>query len=92
MTADHGNAEQMVTINSEPHTAHTNLPLDFVNDRPFKLRSEIIDIAPTMLKLLGIEKPQEMTGQPLITDDDKYNIGLPEVLQGGFSALEPITI
>ncbi len=75
LTADHGNAEQMVDYKTgEPHTAHTcNLvPLILVNDRPFKLRSgKLADIAPTMLKLLGIEKPQEMTGQPLITDDDQ---------------------
>ncbi|HHV19019.1 MAG TPA: 2,3-bisphosphoglycerate-independent phosphoglycerate mutase, partial [Thermoanaerobacterales bacterium] len=70
VTADHGNAEKMIDfITGEPYTAHTcnPVPLILVNDKNYKLRhGKLADIAPTMLQLLGIEKPKEMTGQSLI--------------------------
>jgi 2,3-bisphosphoglycerate-independent phosphoglycerate mutase len=72
ITADHGNAEQMQGENGEPFTAHTTNPvwLVLVDDRckGVTLREGgcLADIAPTMLKMLGIEKPREMTGESLI--------------------------
>jgi 2,3-bisphosphoglycerate-independent phosphoglycerate mutase len=70
ITADHGNAETMRDpITSQPHTAHTiNLvPLVYVG-RPAHIEHSgaLEDIAPTMLKLMGLPQPQEMTGNALI--------------------------
>jgi 2,3-bisphosphoglycerate-independent phosphoglycerate mutase len=72
ITADHGNAEQMVDLlTGSPHTAHTNnpVPLHLIDEssRGMKLRDggALEDVAPTMLGLLGIEKPEEMTGRDL---------------------------
>ncbi|MSN25145.1 MAG: 2,3-bisphosphoglycerate-independent phosphoglycerate mutase [Geobacter sp.] len=71
ITADHGNAEQMADENGEPFTAHTTNPvwLVLVDDsrKSFKLREggRLADIAPTMLKMLGIEQPMEMAGESL---------------------------
>ncbi|MBW6469846.1 MAG: 2,3-bisphosphoglycerate-independent phosphoglycerate mutase [Methanosarcinaceae archaeon] len=71
ITADHGNAEQMLDHDSkQAHTAHTCNPVRciYVTDESgVSLRNgKLSDIAPTMLKLLGIEKPVEMTGESLI--------------------------
>ncbi|NLC76877.1 MAG: 2,3-bisphosphoglycerate-independent phosphoglycerate mutase, partial [Clostridia bacterium] len=72
VTADHGNAEMMVdTDTGGAHTAHTSslVPLILVSDqyREAVLREgSLQDIAPTVLELLGIEKPAEMTGESLI--------------------------
>ncbi|MEQ4449973.1 MULTISPECIES: 2,3-bisphosphoglycerate-independent phosphoglycerate mutase [Kosakonia] len=70
ITADHGNAEQMRDPSTgQAHTAHTNLPvpLIYVGDKALKAVSggKLSDIAPTMLTLMGMEIPQEMTGKPL---------------------------
>jgi len=70
ITADHGNAEQMRDpATGQAHTAHTNLPvpLIYVGDNPVKAVAggKLSDIAPTMLTLMGMEIPQEMTGKPL---------------------------
>jgi 2,3-bisphosphoglycerate-independent phosphoglycerate mutase len=72
ITADHGNAEQMIDpITGSPHTAHTTNPVPFhlvdENSVGVKLRSggALEDVAPTLLGLLGIEKPSEMTGRDL---------------------------
>ena len=72
ITADHGNAEQMVDLHTgEPHTAHTSNPVPFLlidkDSIGVKLHTEgaLEDVAPTMLGLLGIEKPVEMTGRDL---------------------------
>lgn len=72
ITADHGNAEQMIDPQTgEPHTAHTTnpVPLHLIDDeaRGLKLREggALEDVAPTMLGLLGLEKPAEMTGSDL---------------------------
>lgn len=70
-TADHGNAERMKDETGEPFTAHTVDPVPFIligNDvSGLKLRKgRLEDIAPTMLDLLGIDKPGEMTGESLI--------------------------
>jgi 2,3-bisphosphoglycerate-independent phosphoglycerate mutase len=72
ITADHGNAEQMIDPESGgPHTAHTLNPVPFhlidEASRGLKLREggALEDVAPTMLGLLGNEKPEEMTGRDL---------------------------
>ncbi len=70
ITADHGNAEQMRDPSTgQAHTAHTNLPvpLIYVGDRAVDAVAggKLSDIAPTMLSLMGMEIPQEMTGKPL---------------------------
>ncbi len=68
ISADHGNAEQMIDYDTgQPHTAHTTNPVPFILiDDQFKgsLRRDasLRDIAPTMLGILGIPKPPEMTG------------------------------
>ncbi|VVB96611.1 2,3-bisphosphoglycerate-independent phosphoglycerate mutase [uncultured archaeon] len=68
ITADHGNAEKMLDEDGGIHTAHTSNPVPFIickND--ITLRDGILaDIAPTILELLDIEKPEEMTGRSLI--------------------------
>jgi 2,3-bisphosphoglycerate-independent phosphoglycerate mutase len=70
ITADHGNAEKMLdVITKQPHTAHTcnPVPLIYIGNRKLKLKNGILaDIAPTMLDLLNIEQPVEMTGNSLI--------------------------
>ncbi|EBF8122492.1 2,3-bisphosphoglycerate-independent phosphoglycerate mutase [Salmonella enterica subsp. enterica] len=70
ITADHGNAEQMRDpATGQAHTAHTNLPvpLIYVGEKNVKTveGGKLSDIAPTMLSLMGMEIPQEMTGKPL---------------------------
>lgn len=70
LTADHGNAEQCIDDNGQPMTKHTTAPVPFVvNDKSLKLRDggALRDIAPTILDLLGTEKPEEMEGVSLIT-------------------------
>ena len=70
--ADHGNAEQMLDEKTgEPFTAHTTNPVPFllVNANPdIKLRpgGRLADIAPTILELMGVEPPKEMTGKSLL--------------------------
>ena len=70
ITADHGNAEKMVDDDGvTPHTAHTtNLVPFVVVGADVKLRpGRLSDIAPTMLDLMGLEKPEAMTGATLRT-------------------------
>jgi 2,3-bisphosphoglycerate-independent phosphoglycerate mutase len=68
LTADHGNAEQMFDETGGAHTAHTCNPVPFLFcDNKARLRNGILaDIAPTLLEILAIEKPGEMTGTSLI--------------------------
>lgn len=71
ITADHGNAEMMADASGAIHTAHTTneVPFIVVNaDKDIELKSDgaLCDVAPTILQLMGIEKPAEMTGQSLI--------------------------
>jgi 2,3-bisphosphoglycerate-independent phosphoglycerate mutase len=71
VTADHGNAEEMWNTQlNEPHTAHTSNPVPVIVVQDMKgvvVREggSLRDIAPTMLGILGVEKPKEMTGQDL---------------------------
>ena len=69
LTADHGNADKMVDEDGEPFTAHTTNPVPFcVINHPCQLREggRLADIAPTMLKILNLEQPAEMTGESII--------------------------
>ena len=70
ITADHGNSEQMIDYKTgEPHTAHTTnpVPLILVGMENVKLnQGKLADLAPTMLDIMGIEKPTEMTGESII--------------------------
>jgi len=74
ITADHGNVEQMEdACTGQAHTAHTSEPVPFiyVGKRKVHVREGgvLADVAPTMLKLLGLEKPAEMTGTSILVDD-----------------------
>ena len=71
LTADHGNIEQMVDPDTgEVHTAHTmnKVPLVYRGQRTLSLSEggDLADVAPTLLSLLGIEKPAGMTGRSLL--------------------------
>ncbi|SHE32268.1 2,3-bisphosphoglycerate-independent phosphoglycerate mutase [Thermomonas hydrothermalis] len=71
ITADHGNLEMMRDpVTGQPHTAHTvgPVPLVYVGDRRVALREEgaLRDVAPTLLALMGLPQPIEMTGQSLL--------------------------
>ena len=72
ITADHGNCEQMIDYKTgEPHTAHTTNPVPFIlvnYDDSVKLREGgcLADIVPTLIELMGMEQPAEMTGKSLI--------------------------
>ena len=71
ITADHGNSEQMIDYKTgEPHTAHTTNPVPLIlvsNDNKYKIKTgRLADLAPTLLELMNIEKPKEMTGNSLL--------------------------
>ena len=69
ITADHGNADKMIDEDGEPFTAHTTNPVPFcVIGYDCKLREGgvLADIAPTMLKIMNIPQPEEMTGKSII--------------------------
>ncbi|GEL07508.1 2,3-bisphosphoglycerate-independent phosphoglycerate mutase [Salisediminibacterium halotolerans] len=69
ITADHGNADQLTMEDGSPMTAHTTNPVPvIVTDKNVELREDGIlgDLAPTMVELLKIEKPEQMTGTSLI--------------------------
>ena len=73
ITADHGNADCMVQDNGEPMTAHTTAPVPFVlldftgaNRELSSTEGALCDIAPTLLNLIDIETPSEMTGKSLL--------------------------
>ena len=72
ITADHGNAEMMIDpATGGPHTAHTTNPVPFIvvadNGKKFTLKSggSLRDISPTILGMLGLDEPKDMTGQDL---------------------------
>ena len=71
ITADHGNAEQMIDYTTgDPHTAHTTTPVPLIVmglDNDVKLKEgRLADLAPTMLDIMGLEVPEEMTGESLL--------------------------
>ena len=73
--ADHGNADMLVDPNThETFTAHTTSPVPFIlynADKKYKLRENgvLADIAPTLLQLMGLPQPAEMTGKSLLIED-----------------------
>ncbi|MBF0176610.1 MAG: 2,3-bisphosphoglycerate-independent phosphoglycerate mutase [Magnetococcales bacterium] len=69
ITADHGNADQMVDENNQPHTAHTNnpAPLIYLGRKATLSNGALCDVAPTLLRLMGLPQPAAMTGHPLVT-------------------------
>lgn len=73
LTADHGNSEQLIDENGGLHTSHTTNPVPFIvidKHKKHTLREggRLSDIAPTILRLMEIEQPEEMTGTSLVTD------------------------
>ena len=72
--ADHGNAEQLVDYETgEPFTAHTTNPVPFIlvnADPKYGLREGgcLADIVPTLIELMGMEQPEEMTGKSLLIE------------------------
>ena len=68
--ADHGNAEKMLDEEGNPHTAHTTNPVPYIlvgEDKRLKLREGALgNVAPTVLELLGVEKPEAMTSESLL--------------------------
>ena len=70
MIADHGNADNAINADGTPNTAHSlnPVPVVVVSDRVVKVENGILaDVAPTVLELMGVEQPKEMTGHSLIT-------------------------
>lgn len=71
ITADHGNAEQMIDYSTgDPMTAHTSDPVPFLyvanNAKSLRAGGRLADIAPTMLEVMGLDIPADMTGKTLI--------------------------
>ncbi len=72
LCADHGNAEKMIDYETgEPHTAHTTNPVPFIlinADPAYRLREggRLADIVPTLIEMMGLTQPEEMTGQSLL--------------------------
>ncbi|MFM7259256.1 MAG: 2,3-bisphosphoglycerate-independent phosphoglycerate mutase, partial [bacterium] len=73
ITADHGNAEEMWDVRANcPHTAHTNYPVpctvagNAFKGRKLRANGRLGDLAPTLLDMIGLEKPAEMTGKSLL--------------------------
>ena len=69
LTADHGNADRMLDTDGSPFTAHTTNPVPFAvinKDCVLRKGGRLCDISPTILKILGLEQPKEMTGESLI--------------------------
>lgn len=78
VTADHGNLEEMITPAGTPHVSHTTNPVPFLLISPQSepsvelLSGSLADIAPTILSMLGIHQPAEMTGKSLIKNGNIY--------------------
>ena len=69
LIADHGNCETMINPDGTPHTAHTTnpVPIILIDKDLTEIQDGILgDIAPTILKLIGIEKPESMTQHSLV--------------------------
>ena len=68
VTADHGNADEMLEHDGSPDTAHSLNPVPVIvtaDVGPLREGGVLADVAPTVLALLGQEQPEEMTGRPL---------------------------
>ncbi|MGB7169170.1 MAG: alkaline phosphatase family protein, partial [Acidobacteriaceae bacterium] len=85
ITADHGNAELMVDpVTGGPHTAHTTNPVPFIfvseDANQFTLRpgGSLRDISPTILALLELQQPKQMTGGDLRVKNGQQGIGIRE--------------
>ncbi len=66
--ADHGNADCMLQPDGSSHTAHTNalVPIILIGEENVKLKDgKLADVAPTLIKMMGLKIPEEMTGKPL---------------------------
>ena len=73
VTADHGNAEEMLTAEGKPQTAHTTNPVPLVvTDRGASLKEggELSDLVPTAISLLGLAKPLQMSGHNLMVETE----------------------
>jgi 2,3-bisphosphoglycerate-independent phosphoglycerate mutase len=69
LIADHGNCETMINPDGSPNTAHTTnpVPIILIDNELTNIKNGVLaDIAPTILKLIGIEKPEVMTQNSLI--------------------------
>ena len=72
VTADHGNAEQMTFDDGSPCTSHTTNPVPFIlvgdkfESAELKKTGALCDVAPTLLDVMGVAKPEEMEGESLI--------------------------
>ncbi len=69
ITADHGNADKMYEADGSPFTAHTTNPVPFVvcgYDCELREGGKLCDIAPTMLRIMGLEQPAEMDGESIV--------------------------
>lgn len=88
ITADHGNAEQMLNKDGSIRTAHSLYPVPFIiineNLKHVKLKKEgtLADIAPTILDIMEIDKPKEMTGESLMLENDTANRRIGETAKG----------
>ncbi|WP_336045742.1 2,3-bisphosphoglycerate-independent phosphoglycerate mutase [Solibacillus ferritrahens] len=74
ITADHGNSDEVVTLDNQPMTAHTTNPVPVIVTKPGVMLYEdgiLADLAPTMLDLLEIDQPAEMTGKSLVMPSEK---------------------
>ncbi|MDE5997175.1 MAG: alkaline phosphatase family protein, partial [Muribaculaceae bacterium] len=70
--ADHGNADHALNDDGSPNTAHSLNPVPFiyVGDKKAKVKNgRLADVAPSLLHILGLEQPKEMTGENLISND-----------------------
>jgi 2,3-bisphosphoglycerate-independent phosphoglycerate mutase len=78
VTADHGNAEKMLTEDGDPYTAHTTEPVDFMVFDPEGERADLrdsgrlADVAPTVLTYMELEQPPEMTGVSLVAPREEH--------------------
>ncbi len=81
VTSDHGNSEQLKTPDGKPHTAHTTNPVPFfITIKDAKLKKGILgNVAPTVLEVMGLEKPKEMIESLFINpNEDLSSLELPE--------------
>jgi 2,3-bisphosphoglycerate-independent phosphoglycerate mutase len=79
ITADHGNAEDMLTADGDVNTAHSTNPVPFIlagSDAALAAEGSLSDVAPTVLALLGLERPAAMTGHSLLARGANVSVAL----------------